>query len=312
MSVQRLSSRLQQLDSVGEKTLMLNGRMACWSLLRNRRIKNLAEAEFTVFSQWGEDGIIEWLVSHVPVPVNHFIEFGAGNFREANCRFLMLNRNWRGLVMDASEGNVESLRREAVHWRHDVTAHCSFVTSENVNAVLADNGFQGSIGVLSIDVDGNDYWIWESIEVIDPAIVVCEYNAVFGDQRSVSVPYVAGFVRQAAHRSGLYFGCSIGALKHLGAERGYEFVGTNSNGVNAFFVRRDLAGEVLKSIDEVLAFPSRLREGRDGSGRLSFAARMERFRVISHLPVVDVTTGEEIILGEMGTPYSKDWLAGML
>src|SRR5690242_3917153 len=85
--------------------LLLSGRQACWVMPRGRRISNLSEIEFRVFSQFGEDGIIEWLVSHVEVPNHRFIEFGV-DFEEANCRFLMMNRSWRGFVMDGDEAKI--------------------------------------------------------------------------------------------------------------------------------------------------------------------------------------------------------------
>lgn len=294
-----------------ENALLLNGRLASRALPRFQRIRNLADVEFKVFSQWGEDGIIDWLAAHVPVPNTRFIEFGVENFREANCRFLLMNRNWRGLVMDGSEEHMRTVQAERLYWMHDLKAVPAFITAENIDTLLEGNGFGGPLGILSIDIDGNDYWVWKNVTSVDPAIVICEYNPILGDTRPVVVPYDPTFTRFAAHHSGLYFGASIAALRHLAEQRGYEFLGTNSNGINAFFVRRDLAGSVLPYLEEIKAFPSRHRDSRDAEGNLSHAAGVDRLALIGDMPVLDVSTGETLALKEIDTPYSDAWLAEM-
>jgi hypothetical protein len=295
-----------------DRSLLLGGRAAALALPRSSAIRDLSDVEFRVFSQWGEDGIIEWLTSHVAVPNTRFVEFGVGNFYEANCRFLMLHRNWKGLVMDSSTEYMNSLRNDAIYWKYDLTAIPAFVSTENIDELITDNGFAGPLGILSIDIDGNDYWIWRAITAVDPAIVICEYNPLLGDTRAVSVPYDPAFTRFAGHFSGLYFGCSIAALWHLADRRGYTFVGTNSNGINAFFVRNDLADPVVALLKERRAFPSRHRDSRDAQGQLNYTAGAARFELIRHLPVVDVTTDEMILLGDMPEPYSERWIRDML
>lgn len=296
------------MDNAVERLLLLSGRMASGNQPVGKSIRDLADVEFCVFSQWGEDGIIEWLVKHVATPTT-FVEFGVDSFHEANCRFLLLNRNWRGLVMDGSERNMTALRSDPLHWRYDVTARAAFITRDNINSLLREAGFEGPLGILSIDIDGNDYWVWQAINGVQPAIVVCEYNPILGDQQPVVVPYDPAFARFKGHYSGLYFGASIAALRHLAQQLGYEFVGTNSNGINAFFVRRDLAESVLSLIQEVRAYPSRHRDSRDRQGRLDFTRGRKRFDLISHMPVVDVATNRQILLGDIVRPYSDDWLA---
>jgi hypothetical protein len=297
------------LSDFAERSLQLQGRVAARGLPRGKRIKDLSEVEFRVYSQWGEDGIIEWLAAHVPVPNTRFIEFGVETFREANCRFLMHNRNWKGLVIDGSEANLASLRAQPYFWMYDLTAKSSFVTAENIDALITEAGFAGPLGILSVDVDGNDYWIWQAIQSVQPAIVICEVNPILGDTRAVTVPYDPGFTRFAAHFSGLYFGASIGALRLLAKSKGYSFVGTSASGINAFFVRGDLAAFVLELIEDPRAFPSRHRDSRDRNGNLTFAGGSERFALIADMPVVDVQTGQTLRLGDIEQPYSDAWLA---
>jgi hypothetical protein len=299
------------LGDFADRSLLLQGRMAANAQTRGEKVRNLADVEFRVYSQWGEDGIIEWLCAHLPVPNHSFVEFGVESFREANCRFLMHNRNWKSLVIDGSESNIAYLRQQAMYWMHDLTARAAYVTAENINSLLEESGFTGPLGILSIDVDGNDYWIWKAIDVVDPAIVICEYNPILGDARRLVVPYDPNFTRFSAHYSGLYFGASIASLQHLASERGYTFVGTNSNGINAFFVRNDLVEPILSLIADVSAFPSRHRDCRDEEGHLSFVGGVKRFELIKDRPVVNLEMGETILLANIETPYSDRWLFAM-
>jgi len=294
-----------------ERSLLLQGRLAAHVLGKSQPLRNLAAAEFRVFSQWGEDGIVEWLVSRVPVPNTRFVEFGVENFREANCRFLLENRNWKGLVFDGNKDYMAGLRNERIFWMYDLTANAAFVTAENINALISDAGFGGPLGILSVDIDGNDYWVWKAIDVVDPAIVICEYNAILGDTRAVTVPYDPEFTRFAGHHSGLYFGASIAALKLLAEQKGYAFVGTSSNGINAFFVKKSLAGPVLAQLEEVRAFCSRHRDSRDENARLYFVGGRARFDLIRDCPVIDVATGARLRLGDIEEPYSLEWQRDM-
>ena len=251
----------------------------------------LREAEFRVFSQWGEDGILDWLTGLVPMPRKVFVEFGVEDYVEANTRFLLTQRGWSGLVLDGSEEHVRRIRNGHDFWRHHLVAAAAFVTRENINELIAANGITGPIGVLSIDIDGNDYWVWEAIDTIVPAIVVVEYNAIFGPERCVTVPYDPQFVRSRAHWSCLYAGASLGALVALGRRKGYAFVGTNSAGNNAFFVRRELCPTVLRELTASEGFtPAQFRESRNESGELTYLTAERGAELISHLPVVEVPT----------------------
>src|SRR5262249_45012672 len=135
-----------------------------------------------------------------------------------------------------------------VHRLHGLRAVRAFVTRENIDQLLVDHGFAGDLGLLSIDIDGNDYWVWEAIRSARPAIVVIEYNYRFGKERAVTIPYDPSFVRSRAGTGILYFGASLKALCLLGRRKGYCFVGCNSHGVNAFFVREDLRPPGLKEL----------------------------------------------------------------
>lgn len=292
-----------------ERSLILQGRIAARGI--PDRLHSLADAEFSVFSQWGEDGIIDWLVRQVPMPNTRFIEFGVESFREANCRFLMQNRNWRGLVIDANQQQMQQLRGDKIFWMYDLAALTAFITAENINDLFRGAGFEGPIGILSVDIDGNDYWVLDKIDCVDPAVLICEYNSLLGDMRPITAPYRADAGRFDGHYSGLYYGVSISALVRLARRKRYTLVGTNSYGSNAFFVRDDLAHHVLDRLETVVARPSRCRDSRNEQGQLSFAGGLDRYALIKDLPVVDVESNETMRLGDIEPLYSAEWLSEM-
>jgi hypothetical protein len=310
-SVQRLFHRFVDLPKTAETQLLLAGRRASWDLARIDNIGTLGDVEFRVFSQWGEDGIIEWLVQNLPVENRTFIEFGVEDNRESNTHFLLRNRNWRGLVIDGSETNITTIRAENYYWRHDLTAVAAFITRENIDELFSANGFQGDVGLLSIDIDGNDYWVLEAIESVSADVLICEYNAIFGDRHALTIPYEPEFSRFTAHYSGLYFGASIKAVCAMANSKGYRFIGTCRNGVNAFFVRAGKYASIEAKITKPIAYPSRHRDSRNESGELDFLDNTKRLALISHLPVVLLDADRRTQpLADLGELYSDDWLSG--
>jgi hypothetical protein len=300
-------AQIQDTMALAERQLMMTAQCLSGRNSERSSIRNLSEVEFSAFSQWGEDGIIDWLLDRLTGAAPTFVELGVEDYRESNTRFLLQHRNWRGVVVDSSSDHIAAIRSQEIYWRHDLDAVCSFVTRENVNEILIDAGLAGEIGLLSIDIDGNDYWVWEALEVVSPAVVVCEYNAVFGDIECISVPYRSDFSRTKAHPSNLYFGASLPALIALGEEKGYRFVGTSSNGANAFFVRADMASPVLERLEEIRSYPSRFREARGPDGALLFARGQERLELIRALDVYDFTRASLTRLGSYESLYSDTW-----
>src|SRR5690242_12493092 len=149
------------LSRESEKNLLLTGRLLSLTIRGITCVNSLADVEFRVSSQGGEDGIIDWLVERLEIPTHAFIEFGTDKYLESNTRFLLLNRNWRGFIIDGSAENMEFVKNDVIFWAHDLAAKSAFVNCENINEIIADSGFSGEIGLLSIDIDGNDYWVWE-------------------------------------------------------------------------------------------------------------------------------------------------------
>ena len=265
-----------------------------------REIGDLRQAEFRVFSQFGDDGIVEHLVGRIGVPraAERFVEIGVEDYSEANTRFLLVNRNWSGLIVDGTDAHVRAVEASPLMWRHDIHPVTAFVEPHNVNDLLREHGFDRDLGLLSIDVDGNDYWIWQAVTA-EPAIVIVEYNSLFGAERAVTIPYQAGFDRTRAHHSNLYFGASLAALTRLGERKGYRLVGSNSAGNNAYFVHRDIGRELPAPTVAEAYVESRYRESRDQAGNLTFLSGPERVRAIAALEVWDVEREELVAAGEL-------------
>jgi len=283
------SRQAEQSESI---KLML-GRLLTAGITGIDAPKSLHELEFKVFSQCGDDGIIQWLVNKVDFPSKTFIEFGVEDYTEANTRFLLMNNNWSGLIIDGSATNIEQVKSRDYYWRHQLTAISAFVDRDNINGLISNAGLTGEVGILHIDIDGNDYWIWESISVVHPVLAIVEYNSVFGAERSISVPYDAGFVRNEKHYSNLYFGASLKAFTWLAKKKGYTLLGSNSAGNNAYFLRDDHMREGIPSVTPKDGYVcSRFRESRNPDGALTFLSGGDRLRLIAGLPVCNVETGQ--------------------
>lgn len=292
---------LHNLTQQIEEQKILLGRQLALQIRQLGVLNSIQEAEFKVFSQFGDDGIIQYLIQQTGISADErtFIEFGVQDYLESNTRFLLLNDYWRGMVLDIDADAIRLIQGAPYYWRANLKAVCACIQKDNVNQLFAENGFTGDLGLLSVDIDGNDYWVWQAIEVVRPVIVVAEYNATFGSRRAVSVPYDPKFYRTRAHASNLYWGTSLKALELVGKEKGYAFVGTNAAGNNAYFVRRDRLGQ-LSEIDVETGYTSScFRESRGPSGELTFLTGDDRLRAIADMPLVDVATGSTIKAKEL-------------
>ena len=260
---------------------------------------NLSELEFKVFSQYGDDGIIQFMINKLPIKSQVFIEFGVEDYHESNTRFLLMNNNWKGLVIDGSSQNINFIKNESLFWRYDLTAIHSFINAENINDIFTKNGFEGEIGILSIDIDGNDYWVWKNINTVKPAIVIAEYNSVFGAEHAITVPYIPEFERNKYHYSCLYWGASLKALNMLANEKGYYFVGCNSAGNNAYFVNNDYK-QIIKEVNIEKGFVnSKFRESRDDKGSLTFLSENERLNIIKDCQVYHIEKNKNMYIREL-------------
>jgi hypothetical protein len=263
---------------------------------------NINDYEFKVFSQFGDDGIIQYLIDNVEIKKNErkFIEIGVGDYSESNTRFLLMKDYWEGLILDGSK-QILTVKKKYYDliWKNKLKVGCEWITKDNINDVIQKYKFDNDVGVLSIDVDGNDYWIWKNINIIKPIIVVIEYNSLFGKKNKTLVPYFENFQRYSAHKSGLYWGSSVSALVDLGKSKGYDLVGGNSAGVNLYFVRNDRRN-LMKRVDiEDAYFKQKFSDIKDNNGNFLDISYEEKLNLIKDLKLFDITNDKLIKISEI-------------
>lgn len=212
-----------------------------YDLLTEQRLKKekcLERYGFKVYSQNDEDGIIEEIFNRIGTTNKIFVEFGVGNGLECNSHYL-LHKGWRGVWLEGSEKNVKEMAEKFSHViaSGKLNGGRAFITRKNINDLISGSGTAGIIDLLSIDVDGNDYHIWQAINVVQPRVVIIEYNAKFPPNHEWVMPYKENHAWDGTD----CHGASLKALEILGRQLGYQLVGTNLSGVNAFFVQQELA-----------------------------------------------------------------------
>lgn len=212
------------------------------------------EIEFRTFSQNGEDGILLYIFSLIGTTNKEAVEICAGDGIECNAANLIINHGWTGLLFDGDEAAIR--QGQEFYASHPDTftwppqfVH-AWVARENVNSLISSRDFTGEIDLLSLDLDGIDYWIWKEITCISPRVVVVEYQDAWGPDKAVTVAYRADF--RARHLG--YAGASLAAFVKLGREKGYRLVGCQRYGFNAFFVRTSIAEDLLPEISPSACF----------------------------------------------------------
>lgn len=233
------------------------------------------QVQFRVFSQNGEDGILLFLFSLIGTTNKRSVELCAGNGTSCNTANLILNHGWTGLLVDGVLAEVEEGRRfysqHADTAGHPPTFLHAWVTRENVNDLLAGSGFLGEIDLLSLDMDGNDYWIWEALDCVSPRVVVLEYRTVWGAERAVAIPYRPDFVAESADGRADYSGASLPAFVKLGRRKGYRLVGCERLCFNAFFLREGIGEDLFPEIPASACFshPAAQRHIAQGQSRVA-------------------------------------------
>lgn len=219
-------------------------------LSQNLSLPKLNDVGFRVLSQTDEDGILLFLFSVIGTKNKLFVEIGTGDGVECNCANLAINFGWHGIFIDGNDKAIAS--GKAFYGSHPDTRLfppkflSAIVNRDNINDIISDAGLYGEIDILSIDIDGMDYWIWEAIECVKPRVFVVEANGKFG-MRSITVPYDANWVYNSQSHPH-YHGASLPAFTKLANKKGYRLVGTNRFGFNAFYIRNDIAQDVLPAV----------------------------------------------------------------
>jgi hypothetical protein len=235
---------------VNQKTLSL---LYKEHYLSGRPKLRFSDVGFRIHSQHEEDGILLFIFALIGTVNRKCVEICAGDGIECNTANLIINHRWVGLLCDGDARNVKKAKAfyatnaDTKLWPPVIVQE--WLTVQNVNQVISDQGFSGEIDLLSLDIDGVDYWIWKEISGVSPRVVVLEFNHLWGPSASMTVPYRDDFVAEWTDFGSDYAGASISAFVKLGEAKGYRLVGTNAFATNAFFVRNDISCEWLPKIE---------------------------------------------------------------
>jgi hypothetical protein len=241
------ADKVSQLILLNQYRDLLDGR---------KPLRSFADVEFRAFSQNGEDGILLYVFGLLGMGHRRCVEICAGDGIECNSANLIVNHGWTGLLFDADKRLVE--RGRSYYSRLGDTSAFpptfvnTWITRENVNELLQQNGVSGPVDLLSLDLDGVDYWIWEAIEVIRPRVVIAEIQCIWGADRAVTVPYSESFRAPVHDRFKVYCGASLPAFVKLARRKGYRLVGVERLGFNAVFVAEGIGEQILPEADIAL------------------------------------------------------------
>ena len=230
---------------------------------RQQYLSNLApltfdDVGFRLHSQHEEDGILLFIFSLIGTTNKKSVEICAGNGIECNTANLIINHRWKGLLCDGKEKNINEAKQfystnlDTKYWPPIIKKE--WITKGNVNSIIQENNFSGEIDLLSLDIDGIDYWLWKEISIISPRVVVLEFNHLWGPEKSVTVPYKDEFIVEYTEYGSDYAGASLKAFVKLGRAKGYRLVGTNAIATNAFFVRNDIECSWLPEVETSTCF----------------------------------------------------------
>jgi hypothetical protein len=241
-----LGTRCVHNEPVSQKALIQQYRAILWQ--GGKELPRFTDVGFRKYSQFEEDGILLYIFAMIP-PINRkCVEICAGNGRECMVANLIINHGWWGYLFDGDARNVKDAMRFFSNSKdtffHPPKFTKAWITAENVNDVLVNNGVSGPIDLLSLDIDGMDYWVWKAISVIQPTVVVCETHNQIPSDKALTVPYDPNFTCKSED----FRGASLAAMCKLGREKGYRLVGTHRFGFNAFFIKNGVGEDIFPEV----------------------------------------------------------------
>jgi hypothetical protein len=250
--------------------------------------------EIKIFSQNGEDGIIDYLVKKLEIKKPNFIEIGIQDYSESNTRFLYEQYYSSGLVIDSQINLRENVLISGLNlWKGDLRIVEKFISSRNIKKVLLEN-CDFNVDIFSIDIDGIDYWVLNNLpDTIKPKIIIVEYNSIFGHDLEVTVPDIENFSRDSYHFSNLCYGASLKAYVNLMKFKGYYFLGVNRLRNNAFFISNNYSKETyfpnIKKLSMEECTNSLFRESRSLDGNLNYLSAKDRKKQIYECELIDLS-----------------------
>ena len=213
-------------------------------------LPDITDSGFSIYSQFDEDGIMLYVFGVIGFTSRKFVDIGGGDGLFGNNSANLINNfGFHGLFIDYNEDanrmGEEYYSKKMSTFLYPPKFVIAKVNRDNINSLIKDSGCEGEVDLLSIDIDGNDYWIWDAINVISPRVVVVETHVEFG-MNNIVVPYDADYFYPGEHPD--YHGASPVAMAKMAKRKGYRLVGNNRYGFNTFYVRNDIAPGLLPEI----------------------------------------------------------------
>lgn len=226
--------------------------------IKGGKLWDLCDTGFRNYSQFEEDGILLYIFAAIGTTNRMFVDIGSGDGINSNCANLAINFGWHGLFIDGDEKNVLAGRsfykNHPDTWAFPSKFIQAFVQRENINQIIEQQEISGEIDLVSIDIDGNDYWVWDALTIIQPRVVIIETHIEFG-HKSIVVPYDKDYSYPGKHPD--YHGASPAAMSKLANKKGYRLVGSNCYGFNTIYVRQDICSDILPevTVESILSHP---------------------------------------------------------
>ena len=266
------------------------------------KIENLETVNYKVFSQHGEDGIIQYLIKRLNLKEIKFVEIGTEDYSESNTRYIYQTMNCEGLIIDPYKNLKNQIQKHISLSSNKLKIHNDYINKENILEILKKNNFEKNMDLFSIDIDGIDYWIIKELPKKISKIFIAEYNPFFGPKAEVTVPYKKNFNRTNYHYSNLCYGVSLRALINLMKEKQFTFIGSNNKNTNAFFVSNDYIDKIpikIPNLKNLEIFTNcKIRESKDKDGRFDFKENDQIINEIINTEVLNLVTNKVEYLGK--------------
>jgi hypothetical protein len=249
-----VSLQPQDTDSFNQQFQMILVNQ--YTLAKSNGLKihsHIADAGFRCYSQFEEDGIILYVLSTIGFKTRKVVEICCGDAKECMATNLILNHGFQGFLFDGDKQNIiratnffnekKDCLLTPPHLKN------AWITKENINDLLIESGVSGEIDILSLDIDGNDYYIWDAISAINPRLCVFETHNIVPDNLSITIPYDPNFnYREKKNHEQDFTSVSLLAMKKLSEKKGYRLIGAHKHGFNVFFLRKDIAQDIFPEV----------------------------------------------------------------
>ena len=259
-----------------------------------------SDVDYKIFSQNGEDGILDYILHRLNIEKPKFIEIGVGEYIEANTRFIFERCSPKGAIIDCIQNLEHKVKKNIKLWKGELKIINKIVNPENINEIIKESNCSYNLDIFSLDIDGVDYWILDKLPVNFSKIVILEYNPTFGSEIEVSIPNIKNFDRTKYHYSNLCFGMSLKAAIKIMKKKNFYFLGSNLLKNNAFFVSNKFKKEIyfeslnINKLED--STNSNFTESRDTNGNLNYLDSEKRINEISDFEIVDLSDSKNKIV----------------